>query len=50
MTVFGLLLGVVGVVVASPLAIVTCVAVKKLYVADTLGEDTPIPTEAAAQD
>ena len=49
-TVFGLLFGVVGVIVASPLAIVTYVAVKKLYVADMLGEDTPMPTKEAAQD
>ena len=40
---FGILFGALGIVVASPLAIVLFVAVKKLYVRDVLDEDTDIP-------
>ncbi len=43
---FGIIFGLGGVIIASPLAIVTYVAVKKLYVADTLGQETSIPGEA----
>ncbi|HET7410043.1 MAG TPA: AI-2E family transporter [Paracoccaceae bacterium] len=42
---FGILFGPLGVLVASPLAVVAYVAVKKLYVRDTLGEETSIPGE-----
>lgn len=40
---FGILFGVLGIVIASPLAVVTYVAVKKLYVRDVLEEETDIP-------
>lgn len=42
---FGLLFGPLGVVVAAPLAVVSFVAIKKLYVRDTLGEATDVPGE-----
>lgn len=40
---FGILFGVLEIVIASPLAVVTYVAVKKLYLRDTLKEKTDIP-------
>jgi predicted PurR-regulated permease PerM len=43
---FGVLFGTIGVVLAAPLAVVTYVLVKRLYVIDTLETETPIPGEA----
>lgn len=43
--VFGVLFGPVGLFFAVPLAVVVFVLVKKLYVQDTLGEETPVPGE-----
>lgn len=42
---FGLLFGVIGVVFAAPLAVVTYVLVKRLYVVEALHTATPIPGE-----
>ncbi len=42
---FGLLFGMLGLLLAAPLTVVTFVAVKKLYVRDTLGEATAVPGE-----
>lgn len=42
---FGMLFGMLGVVVAGPLTVVAYVAVKRLYVRDTLGEATHVPGE-----
>jgi len=42
---FGTLFGTLGVVLAAPLAVVTLVLVKRLYVIETLHTDTPIPGE-----
>ena len=42
---FGTLFGTLGVVLAAPLAIVTFVLVKRLYVIDALHTETPIPGE-----
>jgi predicted PurR-regulated permease PerM len=42
---FGILFGTLGVVLAAPLAVVTLVLVKRLYVIETLDTDTPIPGE-----
>lgn len=42
---FGVLFGTIGVVLAAPLAVVTYVLVKRLYVIDTLDTATPIPGE-----
>lgn len=42
---FGALFGVLGVVLAAPLAVVTFVLVKRLYVIETLHTPTPIPGE-----
>lgn len=42
---FGLLFGVLGVVFAAPLTVVTYVLVKRLYVIETLDTPTPIPGE-----
>lgn len=41
----GLLLGTVGLIFAAPLLVVAYVMVKKLYVQEALGTDTPIPGE-----
>jgi predicted PurR-regulated permease PerM len=41
----GSLFGSLAITVASPLAVVLFVLVKKLYVRDTLGEDSPLPGE-----
>lgn len=42
---FGALFGTLGVILAAPLAVVTMVLVKRLYVIETLHTDTPIPGE-----
>ncbi|MFP5329353.1 MAG: AI-2E family transporter [Alphaproteobacteria bacterium] len=42
---FGTLFGTLGVILAAPLAVVTMVLVKRLYVIETLHTDTPIPGE-----
>jgi predicted PurR-regulated permease PerM len=42
---FGILFGVLGVILAAPLAVVTYVLVKRLYVIETLHTATPIPGE-----
>jgi predicted PurR-regulated permease PerM len=42
---FGLLFGTLGVVLAAPLAVVSYVLVKRLYVVETLETPTPIPGE-----
>lgn len=46
--IFAMLFGPLGVLFAAPLTVVVYVAVKKLYVQDTLGEETPIPGEDEA--
>ena len=46
--VFGLLFGLMGVLLATPLAVVAFVGIKKLWVRDTLGEATRLPGEPAA--
>lgn len=43
--VFGLLFGLMGVLLATPLAVVAFVGIKKLWVRDTLGEPTRLPGE-----
>jgi predicted PurR-regulated permease PerM len=42
---FGTLFGVIGVILAAPLAVVTYVLVKRLYVVEALDTPTPIPGE-----
>jgi predicted PurR-regulated permease PerM len=42
---FGLLLGVLGILLAAPLAVVSYVLVKRLYVIEALDTPTPIPGE-----
>lgn len=42
---FGILFGTLGVILAAPLAVVTLVLVKRLYVIETLNTPTPIPGE-----
>jgi predicted PurR-regulated permease PerM len=42
---FGLLFGVIGIFFAAPLAVVTYVLVKRLYVVEALDTPTPIPGE-----
>lgn len=42
---FGMLFGFIGIIFAAPMAVVTYVMVKKLYVRETLGTPTPIPGE-----
>ncbi len=42
----GLLFGILGVLVAAPLTVVAYVLVKKLYLRQTLGEETHVPGEA----
>ena len=44
---FGTLFGTLGVILAAPLAVVTMVLVKRLYVIETLDTPTPIPGEKA---
>lgn len=41
----GLLFGVVGILLGAPLTVVLYVLVKRLYVREALGTDTPLPTE-----
>jgi predicted PurR-regulated permease PerM len=41
----GVLFGTLGLIVGFPLAVVAYVLVKKLYVRETLGEETPVPGE-----
>ena len=41
----GVLFGPLGLVLGFPLAVVAFVLVKKLYVRETLGEETPVPGE-----
>ena len=41
----GILFGTLGLIFGFPLAVVTFVLVKKLYVRETLGEETPVPGE-----
>ena len=43
---FGTLFGTLGVILAAPLAVVSLVMVKRLYVIETLDTATPIPGEA----
>ena len=45
---FGLLFGVVGILLAAPLAVVSYVLVKRLYVIETLDTPTPIPAKKEA--
>lgn len=45
---FGALFGVLGVILAAPLAVVCYVLVKRLYVVEALDTPTPIPGEAKA--
>ena len=47
--VFGLLFGIMGVLYATPLAVIAFVAIKKLWVRDALGEDTQLPGEAVPE-
>jgi predicted PurR-regulated permease PerM len=47
---FGLVFGPVGLLLAVPLLVVAYVLVKKLYVRETLGEETPVPGEDTAQE
>lgn len=46
--VFGVLFGFMGIILATPLAVMTFVLVKKLWVRDALGETTRLPGERAA--
>jgi predicted PurR-regulated permease PerM len=43
---FGTLFGTLGIILAAPLAVVTMVLVKRLYVIDALDTETPIPGES----
>lgn len=45
----GVLFGTLGLIVGFPLAVVTFVLVKKLYVRETLGEPTPVPGEPGSE-
>ena len=45
---FGSLFGTLGVILAAPLAVVTMVLVKRLYVIETLDTPTPIPGEGTS--
>ena len=45
---FGILFGTLGVILAAPLAVVTLVLVKRLYIIETLDTPTPIPGEGKA--
>jgi predicted PurR-regulated permease PerM len=47
---FGMLFGTLGIIVAAPLTVVTYVLVKKLYVREALGTETPIPGEEKTED
>jgi len=46
---FGSLFGTLGVILAAPLAVVTMVLIKRLYVIETLDTPTPIPGETKAE-
>lgn len=45
---FGAIFGLPGAVLAAPLAVVAFVLVKKLYIRQTLGQDTEVPGEAGS--
>jgi predicted PurR-regulated permease PerM len=45
---FGMLFGVIGIIFAAPLTVVSYVLVKRLYVQEALGTKTPIPGEDKA--
>jgi len=45
---FGLIFGTLGVILAAPLAVVTYVLVKRLYIVEALHTATPIPGEKKA--
>jgi predicted PurR-regulated permease PerM len=45
-TEFGLLFGIVGVIIAAPLTVVLYVAVQKLYIEHTLGQTSSVPGES----
>lgn len=45
----GLVFGIAGIVLGAPLTVVLYVLVKRLYVREALGTDTPLPTEEAKQ-
>ena len=47
---FGYLFGILGAILAAPLTVVVFVLVKKLYVRETLGEETSVPGEKAAEE
>ena len=47
---FGTIFGLIGVVLAAPLAVVTYVLVKRLYVIETLDTPTPIPGDNHAKE
>lgn len=42
---FGMLFGIIGIILAAPLTVVSYVLVKRLYVREALGTKTPIPGE-----
>jgi len=46
--VFGLVFGLLGVFLAVPLTVTLSVLVKKLWIRQTLGEETTVPGEADA--
>jgi hypothetical protein len=39
----GLVFGILGIILATPLAVITLVLVRMLYIQDVLGKDVPIP-------
>jgi predicted PurR-regulated permease PerM len=45
----GVLFGPLGLLLGFPLAVIAFVLVKKLYVRETLGEETPVPGEENAE-
>ena len=45
--IFGMIFGLVGVFLAVPLTVALLVLVKKLWIRQTLGEDTPVPGEGS---
>jgi predicted PurR-regulated permease PerM len=47
---FGVVFGPLGLILAVPLTVVAYVLVKKLYVRETLGEETRVPGEETAQE
>jgi predicted PurR-regulated permease PerM len=46
----GLVFGIAGIVLGAPLTVVLYALVKRLYVREALGTDTPLPTEEAKED